>query len=140
MPANRQFLAAFCTFVAFAAAPAPPTPSQPTIEIGYAGDDVEFLVDHPTQIFLGGAIASLSPNMTHYLTDIPPLLSDHVILGAGVGYPGEGVSVIVPQALLPRGVTIYAQGVTLTDEVGIEASRVDTIFLPIAIEASGAGN
>ena len=84
-------------------------------------------------------IASLSSDMTHYLTGLPPLLSTHVILDVGIGYPGEGVAAIVPQALLPRGVPIYAQGVVLT-EVGIQATHVDSITLPIAIETTGAGN
>lgn len=137
MPAKYLFVAAFCTLVTPAMAPAHPVPPPPTIEISYAGDDLEFTVDHPTQIFIGAAIGSLSSDLTHYLIDIPPLLSDHVIFGAGIGYPGEGVPVIVPQANLPRGVPIYVQGVTLVDEVGIEASEVDSITLPVAIASSG---
>ena len=139
MSANCLFLAAFCTLVAPAVAPAQDDPDPPTLAIGFIGDDVEFVVDHPPQIFIGGVIASLSSDMTHFLTGLPPILSTHVVLDVGIGYPGEGVAATVPLPLLPRGVPIYAQGVVLT-EVGIQVSHVDSVTLPIAIEATGAGN
>lgn len=139
MPAKCLFLAAFCTLITPAMAPAPAHPRPPTIEIGYTGDDLQFTVDHPTQIFIGAAIGSLTPDLTHYLIDIPPLLSDHVIFGAGIGYPGEGVPVRVPQDNLPRGVPIYVQGVTMVPELGIEASEVESITLPIVVAGSVGG-
>jgi len=135
MSANCRSLAALCLL----AVPTQDDPTPPTIAIGYSGDSVEFVVDHPTQIFLGGVIASLSDEMTHYLTGLPPILTTHVVLDVGVGYPGEGVAAAVPMPLLPRGVPIYAQGVALT-QGAIQATHVDSITLPIAIEASGAGN
>ena len=98
MPANSLILAAFC------ALPLSAPPVSPELSIGFVGADVEFRVEHGNQIFLGGIIASLSPQMTHYLTALPPLLSNHVLLGAGVGYPDGGFAVQFTQSQLPAGV------------------------------------
>ena len=124
MPASSLILAALC------ALPVVPVKEQPKLTIGFAGPQVEFRVTRGDQIFLGGVIASLSPQMTHYFTGLPPLLTDSILLGAGVGYPDGGFSVYVAPSLLPAGVTVYGQGVTLTE--GIEASPVETFTLAVA--------
>tara|TARA_R110002072_G_scaffold109160_1_gene236268 strand:+ start:34417 stop:34812 length:396 start_codon:yes stop_codon:yes gene_type:complete len=131
MPANSLILAALC------ALPLSAPPAGPELSIGFVGADVEFRVEHGNQIFLGGIIASLSPQLTHYLTGLPPLLSNHVVLGAGVGYPDGGFAVQFTQSQLPPGVEIYAQGVTLTK--GIQASDVGTFTLAVVMPDT-AGN
>lgn len=128
MPANSLILAALC------ALPLSAPPASPKLSIGFAGADVEFRVEHGDQMFLGGIIASLGSEMTHYVTGLPPLLSNHVVLGAGVGYPDGGFAVQLTREQLPPGVAVYTQGVTLTK--GIQASDVQAftfaVVMPIA--------
>ena len=128
MPANSLIFAAFCALPLFA------PPASPELSIGFVGADVEFRVQHGNQMFLGGIIASLSPQMTHYLTALPPLLSNHVVLGAGVGYPDGGFAVQLTQSQLPPGVEVYAQGVTLTE--GIQASDIGTFTLAVVMRGA----
>lgn len=125
MPAKSLFLAALC------ALPLSAPPLSPELSIEWVGADIEFRVEHGNQIFLGGIIASTSPEMTHYLTALPPLLTHHVVLGAGVGYPDGGFAVQMTQSQLPPGVEIYLQGVTLTE--GIQATEVDTFTLAVVL-------
>ena len=122
MPASSLILAALC------AMPLSPLPSQPALHIGLVGANLESRIAGCDQIFLGGVIASLSPQQTHYLTGLPPLLTDHVVLGVGVGYPDGGFAVSLPQSLLPPGLQIYAQGVTLIKNLA--ASEVVSFVMP----------
>ncbi|MFT4511604.1 MAG: hypothetical protein ACI89X_000619 [Planctomycetota bacterium] len=131
MPANSLILAALC------ALPLSAPPVSPVLSIGFVGADVEFRVEHGNQIFLGGIIASLSPEMTHYLTGLPPLLSSYVVLGAGVGYPDGGFAVQLTQSQLPPGVEVFAQGVTLTE--GIQSSDVGSFTLAVVMP-TGSSN
>ncbi|MGK0154466.1 MAG: hypothetical protein ACI9SE_001418 [Neolewinella sp.] len=130
MPANSLILAALC------ALPLSAPPASPELSIGFVGADVEFRVEHGDQIFLGGIIASVGPEMTHYLKGLPPLLSNHVVLGAGVGYPDGGFAVQFTREQLPPGVTVYAQGVTLTK--GIQASDVETFTMAVVMPVTSS--
>jgi hypothetical protein len=96
------------------------------LAIVFTPPQVEFHVTAPSDPFLGAVILSLSPDLTHYFTGLPPILSDFVVLGVGAG-KGEYV-VSVPMLSLPPGILIYAQGLA-ADSSGIYSSNVGSLVL-----------
>ena len=112
---------------AFAAPMPHPDPgNEPTLTVSRGDNRVSMNLLHPTQIFAGVVIASLSPELSLNLPGLPPLLDDYVVLGGGVGYPDGGVTVSVRETRLPEGVEIFLQGVTVTESV--EATSVVDLF------------
>lgn len=101
------------------------------LEIQVVPGAVEFAVDGPSSPYFAGVLLSLSPQLAHYLVDLPPLLADHVI--AGIGFvERERYLLSLPDTVLPPGVMIYAQGVTFDGAV-IASSDVGDFVL----DASG---
>lgn len=119
MPAHSLLLGALC---ALPLLPSGETP-QPSLSIEKLGSEVRLTVDGFDQIFVGAFVGSLQPTLQHYLTGLPPLLADHVYLGGGIGYPDGGFLLPLEASSLPAEVSIYVQGVTLT-EAGIQATDV----------------
>ncbi|HEX5052625.1 MAG TPA: hypothetical protein VFZ65_12690 [Planctomycetota bacterium] len=117
----------FCAAVL--AAPSPVSNGDPDLSIAILPAAVEFQVTGPEEAFVGVAIASLQPDLVHYLVGLPPLLADFVVLDFGLGDAEHGYTATVLRSLLPGGVTIYAQGVAL-DSTGLRSSRVGEFRLP----------
>lgn len=87
---------------------------------------VTFRVAGPEVPFVGGVLLSLAPDLTHYLVDLPPLLTDHVVLGIAFGE--DEIALTAFREALPIVVPIYAQGV-LFDGVAIQATEVSVMKL-----------
>ena len=87
---------------------------------------VTFRVAGPQTPFVGGVLLSLSPDLTHYLVDLPPLLSDFVVLG--IAYGEEEVSFQAFREALPIVTPIYAQGVVF-DGVSVQSTDLTTMLL-----------
>jgi hypothetical protein len=120
-----------CGVVLAIAAPlAAQTPlPQPDLQVLFRADSVVFRVTQEVeQPFLGVVIAALDPQLTHYLTALPPLLTDFVVLGYGVGEGPSGYQLPIRAALFPSGVMLYAQGVVI-DPAAVLASPVRDFVL-----------
>lgn len=116
-----------------AAAPFAAPQGDASLAVALVPGAVEFSVDGPATPYVGGVLLSLSPDLVHYVTGLPPLLADHVIAGAGFVEQGSYV-LSLPDTLLPPGIMIQAQGVTFDGAV-VRASAVESFVL----DASGEG-
>lgn len=116
-----------------AAAPLAVPHGEASLAVTLVPGAVEFSVDGPSTPYIAGVLLSLSPDLVHYLVDLPPLLADHVIAGAGIVDEGS-YFLSLPDTLLPPGIMIQAQGVTF-DGVGFLSSAVESFVL----DASGEG-
>lgn len=94
---------------------------------------VGFHLEQTQTPFVGIVLGSLSSDLQHYLTGLPPLLDQAVVLAAGVDTEGT-YNVRFPDVVFPAGIMVYAQGVTLSD-LGIQATGVESFVL----DASGGG-
>ncbi|MFK7739058.1 MAG: hypothetical protein AB8H80_01950 [Planctomycetota bacterium] len=97
----------------------------PTLELAQLGAVLDVQLLHPTQAFVGVVVGSLSPTQTHFLTGLPPLLTDGVVLGLGVGNLGSGFELTLPLPAQTLGVDVYLQGVTITEV--IEATELSVV-------------
>ncbi len=88
---------------------------QPTLAVAVGVGAVSLGVSGPQSPFVGAVILSLSPNQTHYLQGLPPLLTDFAVLG--VGFAEQTYKATIPVANVPPGLFIYAQGVVLQDVI-----------------------
>ena len=102
----------------------------PTLTISFAPYQVIFNVSGPEEPFLGAIIGSLEPEMMQFLEGIPPLLSNFVVLDVGFGDGAAGYTAVFPEQMLPPGIFIYVQGVTI-DSAGIGATEVDEFVLDV---------
>jgi hypothetical protein len=121
---------AFCLAALLPSLPAQKENPGANLAIVFAPPQVEFHVTAPRDPFLGAVILSLSPDLTHYFTGLPPILGNFVVLGVGAG-KGEYV-VTVPMLSLPPGILIYAQGVA-ADGSGIYSSAVRSLVLDAGV-------
>lgn len=94
---------------------------------------VEFHIAQPASPFLGIVLLSLSPNLQHFLVDLPPLLDQAIVLDYGIDSDGM-FSTRFRDTVFPPGVMLYAQGVTIGD-AGILSSEVRSFVL----DATGSG-
>ena len=119
MPAHSLLTGALCalTLLPFGET------TSPQLDIQRLGAEVRLTVGGHDEIFVGAFLGSLEPTLQHYLTGLPPLLGDAVYLGGGIGYPDGGFVLPLQASALPPDVSIYVQGVTLT-EAGIQATDV----------------
>jgi hypothetical protein len=122
----KSFATAFCLAALLTSLPAQESPGA-HLDIQFVGPQVEFHVSGPASPFLGGVILSLSPNLTHYFVDLPPILSDFVVLGVGLSAKSEYL-LSIPQRMLPPGIMLYAQGLT-ADGVSLFSSDVHGLVL-----------
>lgn len=77
--------------------------------------------------FFGIVLLSLRSDLTHYLTDLPPLLSEPVVMGYGFARP---TGLRITALGIPVGrITIHGQAVVF-GEWGILASDVVTLLAP----------
>ncbi|MGE0144134.1 MAG: hypothetical protein AB7I19_08570 [Planctomycetota bacterium] len=104
--------------------------AEPELSIRLRSTAVEFRIDSDKDPFVGVVIASLDARLAHYFTTLPPLLSDHVLLGYGAGSVARGFQLGVPDQALPAGILIHAQGVAL-DAIGIRATKVRSFLLGV---------
>ncbi|MCA8964984.1 MAG: hypothetical protein H6838_15490 [Planctomycetes bacterium] len=103
--------------LAFAAAlvvPHEATPA-PILTVEVLPQTVAIHLENRTAPFFGGVIASLSPQLRHFLVDLPPLLDNAAVLG--VGLVDYRFDVTIPVRVIPPGLFIYVQGVVLGDEI-----------------------
>ncbi len=84
-------------------------------EVALEPEAVRFTVGGPASPFVGAVILSLSPELRHFLVDLPPLLGDFAVLGVGVAETKYVAT--LPVAAVPPGLVVYAQGVVLIDVV-----------------------
>lgn len=97
-----------------AARPMPQPLAKPVPTAGCPGG-----VAIPAALSLAGApallVASASPQLVHFVAQLPPLLADGVVLAVG-SLDAAGVTVVSRYATdFPAGVTLYAQAVVLVD-------------------------
>ena len=97
-----------------AAQPMPQPLAKPVPTAGCRGG-----VAIPAALSLAGApallVASASPQLVHFVAQMPPLLADGVVLAVG-SLDAAGVTVVSRYATdFPAGVTLYAQAVVLVD-------------------------
>jgi hypothetical protein len=104
----------------------------PTLTISYAPYQVIFNVSGPEEPFLGAILGSLEPEMTQFFEGVPPLLSNFVVLDVGFGDGIVGYTAVFPELMLPPGVLIYVQGITI-DSAGLDATAVDTFVLDVTV-------
>lgn len=99
----------------------------PKLHVALFPGVVGFHLEQTQTPFLGVVLGSLTSDLQHYLTGLPPLLDQAVVLAAGVD--SEGVySVRFPDVVFPAGIMIHVQGVTLSD-LGIQATGVESFVL-----------
>lgn len=109
MPAHSLFLA----LCAVASPPTDPIPVQPTISVDILPAAVRFHVGGPEELFLCGVLGSFTPKLQHFVTALPPMLADSVVLDVGYGYGEKGYVTVLPESRFPPGLFVYVQGVTL---------------------------
>ncbi|HEU4420602.1 MAG TPA: hypothetical protein VFT55_16810 [Planctomycetota bacterium] len=115
---------------AFAAQPA--AASDPRIAVVLQPATVEFHIMQEQPSFLAVVLVSLSPDLRHFLTGLPPMLDQALVIDWG--FAADGVfSTRFRDTTFPAGIRIYAQGVTISD-AGILSSNVGEFVL------DGTGN
>jgi len=102
------------------------TAQVPRLVIESDAPIVTFRVAGPEVPFVGGVLLSLAPDLTHYLVDLPPMLTDHVVLGFAFGE--DEIALTLAREALPIVVPIYAQGVVF-DGTAIQATEVAVMKL-----------
>jgi hypothetical protein len=122
------------SFVFVLAAPliaqrAPAVP-EPELTIRWESPVVEFDVVHAVPApFVGVVLASLSPDLRHFVVDLPPLLDQSLVLAFGAT-SSQRFHAAVSEFVFPAGLPVYVQGVTLT-ETGVFASEVGSFVLDV---------
>ena len=104
----------------------------PTLSISFAPYQMVFHVDGPQEPFLGAILGSLEPEMTQFLQGVPPILSTFTVLNIGFGDGVAGYTAVFPELMLPPGVFIYVQGITI-DSTGIDATEVGKFVLDVTV-------
>lgn len=112
---------------AFAAQPA--AVSDPRIAVVLRPAMVEFHITQEQPSFLGVVLVSVSPNLQHFLTGLPPMLDQSLVLDWGFATNGE-FSTRFRDTTFPAGIPIYAQGVTIS-EAGVLSSNVGAFGLDV---------
>ena len=87
---------------------------------------MEFSVSGPGSPFLGGVILSLSPQLQVWYGELPPILTDFVVLG--VGFTQTEYVSVMPTRSIPAGMALYAQGLA-ADGIGLYASAVQKVVI-----------
>lgn len=111
------------------AALVPAQSASTSLDIDVQPRSVVFTVSGPSEPFLGGVLLSLSPDLMHFLVDLPPLLADSVVLGVAVGQDEIPFSMDI--TALPPGVEIYAQSVIAFD--AIYSSPVGSVVVDLTV-------
>ncbi len=102
------------------------TAQAPRLVIESDAPVVTFRVAGPEVPFVGGVLLSLAPDLTHYFVALPPMLTDHVVLGIAFGE--DEIALTAFREALPIVVPIYAQGVVF-DGTAIQATEVTVMKL-----------
>lgn len=122
----------FFSLIVLSSALAAQSVEQPKLVVEFAPYVINFHVGGPQEQFLGAVVLSLSPELAHYFTGMPPLLVDFAVLGVGIGEPGEMYSCSVSEYSLQPGVMMYAQGVTFDGAV-FQATAVHEFVLDVTV-------
>ena len=133
IPHTVHLAAALCT-VAAAQAPAPkPIPFAGLAYLELTADQGAFhaFVHGATPKFFGVVLLSTSPNQTHYLTGLPPFLSDFVVLCAGFA-TGQDLELKAPIPATKEAWKLYGQAV-LFDAEGLWASGIVPVTVPAGV-------
>ena len=120
-------LAFFLADPAFAAQPA--AASDPKIAVVLRLPMVEFHIAQDQPSFLGVVLVSLSPDLQHFVTGLPPMLDQSLVIGLGVATDGV-FSTRFHDTTFPAGIPIHAQGVTFS-EAGILSTNVAEFVLDV---------
>jgi len=87
---------------------------------------VQFTLKTDPTPALGAVIVSFSPDLSHYFTGLPPILTDFVVLSVDVLDPAMVLR--LPEQAFPPGILIYTQGLVAAAD-GISASGVARFVL-----------
>ncbi len=68
--------------------------------------------------------------MMQFFEGVPPILTNFVVLDAGFGDGAAGYTAVFPELLLPPGVFIHVQGLTI-DSTGLGATGVEKFVLDV---------
>ena len=110
---------------AFAAQPA--AAGDPRLAVVLRPAMVEFHIMQEQPSFLGVVLVSLSPDLQHFLTGLPPMLDQALVIDWG--FATDGVfSTRFRDTTFLAGIRIYAQGVTISD-AGTLSSNVGELVL-----------
>jgi hypothetical protein len=110
---------------AFAAQPA--ATGDPRIAVVLRPATVEFHIMQDQPSFLGVVLVSLSPDLRHFVTELPPMLDQSLVIDWG--FATDGVfSTRFRDTTFLAGIRIYAQGLTISD-AGILSSNVGEFVL-----------
>jgi hypothetical protein len=121
---------AFVFAAATAAAQNVSTPADVELVVHLSPAQVNFTVVASETPFVGIVLVSLSPNVSHYVQGLPPLLEDAVVAAWGFTNSGRyGVS--FHDSAFPPGVMIHAQGVALLEKGSIVSSNVGSFVLDV---------
>lgn len=113
-PAHSLF-SLLCVGGALLAQSSPSDGVTPMLSVDVGPRVVSLGVSGPQSPFVAAVIVSLSPDLTHYLQGLPPLLSDFAVLG--VGLADEVYKASIDTAIVPPGLRIHVQGVVLQDPI-----------------------
>lgn len=132
MPAYSLLLPALCAVL-----PATVLAQQQRskIEVSLLPAEVQLRVTGPQQVFLAAVLVSLDDQLA-FPPFGPPLLSESVLLGAGIGVRGAGYELRIPEGNFPAGIPIYAQGVTF-DGALLQSTKLDDFVLDGSAPAAG---
>src|SRR5262245_59116795 len=127
-PARSLIPLAF-VFAVPALAAQPAAASDPRIAVVLQPAMVEFHVTQEQPSFLAVVLVSVSPDLQHYLTGLPPMLDQSLVLDWGFATDGQ-FSTRFRDTTFPAGIPIYAQGVTIS-EAGVMSSNVGEFVLDV---------
>jgi hypothetical protein len=127
MNAARSLIPFALTLVAPLVAAQPSGVGEPKLSVVLQPGVVEFHITQQLSPFVGIVLGSFSPDLQHFLTGLPPLLNDAVVLDMGLDTAGT-FQTRFRDISFPPGIMIYSQGVTIS-EAGILSSNVDSFVL-----------
>jgi hypothetical protein len=127
-PAHSLIPLAF-VFAAPAFAAQPAAASDPRFAVVLRPAMVEFHIMQEQPSFLGVVLVSLSPDLQHFVTGLPPMLDQSLVIDMGIATDGMFSTRFRDTTFLP-GIPIYAQGVTFSD-AGILSSNVGEFVLDV---------
>lgn len=112
-----------------AAAQTEPVPATPVdLDVRFESHTIDMRVTTMPSMFLGGILWSLGSETASPAPGLPPLLTDSVVLGIGLGHHGE-YRLTRSRRFLDYGLPVYAQGLA-ADAQGLRASAVVELSPP----------
>jgi hypothetical protein len=106
--------------------PAPAEPARVDLDLSLAERAIVGRITvAESEDYFGAVLLSTSPDLAHFLVNLPPLLADSIVLGFGRAENGV-LQIEGPQAVHPP-ITIYGQAVVFDEAV--DASGIEKLDL-----------